>query len=69
MAQCHDILSCVGDTKVDLLMGGPPCQAFSSVGRAQDPNSMKNDNRNYLYKHYIEVLEKLTPKIFLLCPF
>jgi len=60
-----DILSCVGDNKVDLLMGGPPCQAFSSVGRAQDPNSMKNDKRNYLYKHYIEVLEKLTPKIFL----
>lgn len=60
-----DILSCVGNIKVDLLMGGPPCQAFSSVGRAQDPNSMKNDSRNYLYKHYIEVLEKLTPKMFL----
>lgn len=59
-----DILKCVGQNQVDLLIGGPPCQAFSTVGRAQDPNSMKNDKRNYLYKHYIEVLEKLQPKIF-----
>ena len=60
----EDILKCVNNTKVDLLIGGPPCQAFSTVGRAQDPNSMKNDPRNYLYKHYIEILEKLKPKIF-----
>lgn len=60
----EDILKCVNNTKVDLLIGGPPCQAFSTVGRAQDPNSMKNDPRNYLYKHYIEILEKLNPKIF-----
>ena len=60
----EDILKCVGDKEIDLLVGGPPCQAFSTVGRAQDPNSMKGDKRNYLYKHYIEVLEKLNPKIF-----
>ncbi len=60
----EDILTCVGNNEVDLLIGGPPCQAFSSVGRAQDPNSMKGDKRNYLYKHYIEILEKLNPKIF-----
>jgi len=60
----EDILKCVNDVDVDLLIGGPPCQAFSTVGRAQDKNSMKNDPRNYLYKHYIEILEKLNPKIF-----
>jgi len=60
----EDILNCVADINVDLLIGGPPCQAFSTVGRAQDKNSMRNDPRNYLYKHYIEILEKLTPKIF-----
>ena len=60
----EDILECSKDIEVDLLIGGPPCQAFSTVGRAQDKNSMKNDSRNYLYKHYIEILEKLNPKIF-----
>lgn len=60
----EDILMCVEGKEVDLLVGGPPCQAFSTVGRAQDPNSMKGDKRNYLYKHYIEVLEKLNPKLF-----
>jgi len=60
-----DILNCINCSEVDLLIGGPPCQAFSTVGRAQDKNSMKNDSRNYLYKHYIEILEKLNPKVFL----
>lgn len=63
-ASVEDILMCVEGKEVDLLVGGPPCQAFSTVGRAQDPNSMKGDKRNYLYKHYIEVLEKLNPKLF-----
>ena len=29
--------------KVDLIIGGPPCQAFSSAGRAQSPDSMNSD--------------------------
>ena len=33
---------------VDIIIGGPPCQAFSSVGRAQSPDGMRNDPRNYL---------------------
>ena len=45
--------------------GGPSCREFSSVSRAQGLHSMKNDKRNYVHKHYIEVLEKSTPKIFL----
>ncbi|MFW6016628.1 MAG: DNA cytosine methyltransferase [bacterium] len=49
---------------VDVLVGGPPCQSFSSVGRAQDPNSMKGDSRNYLFENYINILEYFKPKIF-----
>ena len=48
----------------DVLVGGPPCQSFSSVGRAQDRNSMRNDPRNYLFKSYLEILEKYMPKVF-----
>ncbi len=51
--------------KVDIIIGGPPCQAFSSVGRAQDPNSMQNDPRNYLFENYLDVLNHYKPKLFI----
>ena len=38
--------------KVDLIIGGPPCQAYSIAGRAQDKDSMKNDYRNYLFESF-----------------
>ena len=50
---------------VDLIIGGPPCQAFSSVGRAQDPNSMSNDPRNYLFENYLQILNHYKPKLFI----
>lgn len=50
--------------KVDLIIGGPPCQAYSIVGRARDPKGMKDDPRNHLYKHYVEFLKKYKPKMF-----
>jgi DNA (cytosine-5)-methyltransferase 1 len=48
--------------KVDLLIGGPPCQAYSIVGRAR--KDMESDPRNHLYKHYVKFLEKYQPKMF-----
>lgn len=50
--------------QVDLLIGGPPCQAYSLVGRARDENSMEEDPRNYLYKLYVRFLTKYQPKAF-----
>lgn len=50
--------------EVDLIIGGPPCQAYSLVGRARSANGMKGDHRNYLYVHYAKFLEKYNPKIF-----
>lgn len=49
---------------IDLIIGGPPCQAYSVVGRARDPNGMKDDPRNFLYKYYVEFLKKYKPKMF-----
>lgn len=48
--------------KVDLIIGGPPCQAYSLVGRAR--KDMESDPRNHLYKHYVKALEKYKPKMF-----
>jgi DNA (cytosine-5)-methyltransferase 1 len=53
-----------GKKGVDLIIGGPPCQAYSLVGRARDPNGMKEDPRNHLYLQYVEFLKKYKPKMF-----
>jgi len=50
--------------KVDLIIGGPPCQAYSLVGRSRDPNRMKGDKRNFLFRYYAEFLMKYKPKYF-----
>ncbi len=49
---------------VDLIIGGPPCQAYSLAGRSRDPNRMVGDKRNYLYILYAEFLERFKPKYF-----
>ncbi|WHF52510.1 DNA cytosine methyltransferase [Chryseobacterium gotjawalense] len=48
--------------EVDLIIGGPPCQAYSVAGRVR--KDMTNDPRNHLYKHYVEFLKKYQPKMF-----
>jgi len=50
--------------KVDLIIGGPPCQAYSLVGRARSEDGMKTDPRNHLYVQYAKFLEKYKPRFF-----
>lgn len=50
--------------EVDLIIGGPPCQAYSSLGRAKDDNAMQDDPRNYLFENYVKVLNHYLPKVF-----
>lgn len=50
--------------EVDIIIGGPPCQAYSVIGRSRDPYNMQNDKRNYLYKEYIKFLVRYSPKVF-----
>ena len=62
-----DILTEKGIEKVDVIIGGPPCQAYSLVGRAQSShmeNPMATDPRNDLYKLYAKFLKKYQPKMF-----
>ena len=49
---------------IDLIVGGPPCQAYSLIGRAKDANGMKQDKRNYLFRYYAKFLEHYSPKFF-----
>ena len=54
----------IGKQKVDLIIGGPPCQAYSIAGRAQDKNSMKDDYRNYLFESFVKVVDEFKPEVF-----
>ncbi|WP_228429273.1 DNA cytosine methyltransferase [Chryseobacterium sp. 52] len=47
---------------VDLVIGGPPCQAYSVAGRVR--KDMTDDPRNHLYKHYVKFLTEYQPKMF-----
>lgn len=53
-----------------ILVGGPPCQAYSVVGRAR-ANGIRdyvpeNDKRHYLFREYIRVLDRLRPAVFVM---
>jgi DNA (cytosine-5)-methyltransferase 1 len=61
----HDqIEKCLGKKNVDLIIGGPPCQAYSLVGRSRSKTKMEGDPRNYLFEQYANYLERYQPKMF-----
>lgn len=49
---------------IDVIIGGPPCQAYSIAGRVRDENGMRDDYRNYLFESYLKVVERYKPKVF-----
>lgn len=49
---------------IDIIIGGPPCQAYSIAGRVRDENGMRDDYRNYLFESYLKVVKKYSPKLF-----
>ena len=57
-------MSQMGFDRINVIAGGPPCQAYSLVGRARDPYKMEKDPRNYLYKLYAEFLKRFEPDFF-----
>ena len=50
--------------KIDVLIGGPPCQAYSLAGRIRDEHGMQFDYRNYLFESYISVKRRIKPDVF-----
>lgn len=53
-----------------ILIGGPPCQAYSLVGRARQKGIKgyrpENDHRHFLFREYIRVLDRLRPAAFVM---
>ncbi len=67
----HEIFSKINESlktlqrkKIDVVVGGPPCQAYSPLGRAASKGKGGDDHRNYLYKLYGQFLKKYQPKLF-----
>lgn len=50
---------------IDVIIGGPPCQAYSIAGRVRDEHGMQNDYRNYLFEHYLRIVERYQPDLFI----
>lgn len=48
----------------DVIIGGPPCQAYSTAGRVRDGKGMATDPRNFLFESYVKILEHYRPKFF-----
>ncbi|MEW6026618.1 MAG: DNA cytosine methyltransferase [Planctomycetota bacterium] len=57
----NEIISRAGTAKIDVVIGGPPCQGFSLSG----PRNF-DDPRNKLYLSFIRLVEKVKPKAFLI---
>ena len=54
----------INGRKIDGIIGGPPCQAYSVAGRVRDKEKMKNDYRNYLFEYYLKIVDRYQPKFF-----
>ena len=50
-----------GLDEVDVIIGGPPCQGFSVSGKRNE-----NDPRNVLYKSFVDIVEHIKPKVFVM---
>ena len=48
--------------KVDLIVGGPPCQAFSTAGK----RASFTDPRGNVFLHFIDIIKELNPKYFVI---
>jgi DNA (cytosine-5)-methyltransferase 1 len=51
----------INKDNIDIVIGGPPCQGFSLLGKRHI-----NDPRNFLYKEYIRIISDINPKIFVM---
>lgn len=66
-ANVDDLMKMQKVKKINVVIGGPPCQAYSLVGRAQSKHMkhpMSEDPRNYLYRMYTRFLERYQPDMF-----
>lgn len=64
------IESKIGREKKWALIGGPPCQAYSLIGRSRvknsEPEKYENDSRHFLYQEYLRIVSDHSPPVFIM---
>ena len=62
------IRSAIGGAEEWVLIGGPPCQAYSLAGRARRTNDLdfESDEKHFLYREYLRVIKKHAPPVFVM---
>ncbi|MER8605864.1 DNA cytosine methyltransferase [Mesorhizobium sp. M1233] len=57
----EDLFRLAGTRHVDLIVGGPSCQGFSTHGKR-----IQDDPRNFLFKHFVRLVDEVRPRMFLM---
>lgn len=64
------IKKALGDNTNWVLIGGPPCQAYSVAGRSRlrgkDPEAFESDKRHFLYTEYLRIIQEFEPSVFVM---
>ncbi|AZU57575.1 DNA cytosine methyltransferase [Ralstonia sp. 22086] len=64
------IAEALGSTTEWVLIGGPPCQAYSLAGRSRlrpkDPQKFEADKRHFLYTEYLRIIREFGPAVFVM---
>lgn len=64
-----DLAALIGTDRVDLIVGGPPCQGFSTARQVDGANHgarLMEDPRRHLYKEFLRHVEHFQPKVFIM---
>jgi len=71
----HDVIDAwikeaLGGNTNWVLIGGPPCQAYSLAGRSRlrgkDPDAFESDKRHFLYTEYLRIIQEFEPSVFVM---
>jgi len=65
----EDLAKRIGDAKIDVIVGGPPCQGFSTVRQRDGANSgprLVEDQRRYLYQEFLRYVQFFRSKVFII---
>lgn len=66
----QELTEIIGDSRVDVIVGGPPCQGYSTVRQRDGANHgqkrLIDDKRRYLYQEFLHYVEHFRPRVFVM---